>query len=259
MMCPKPECFSRFPDCNVGWRASLHGPHLKCSTLLTFADQLYFCFEGKLLEWDQCFCFLLLSQSAVAVVLQPICSHFRVFNVRQYVYLGLADTWLSCSSTPWGNFIPLKTTLKNGFPPETSKEQLRLFIPLLQPSTGHQWSYPMLGPLERHISLPNSLEKWKGWGWSKGTLLFGEVSNFIPGLVCALNGLSPRGRDKKRMGYRCSWQKRVGIRQNKASTADSFFCCCCWTMRVTYLRVALAGTFSANWTDPTTVSRKGSI
>lgn len=52
-----------------------------------------------------------------------------------------------------------------------------------------------------------------------------------------------RGKDKAEDGYRCSWQKHVGLKQHKASTTDAFFCCCCWTMRGTYLRVALVGTF----------------
>lgn len=97
VMCPKPECFARFPDFNVGLRASLHGPHLKCSTLQTFWVFLLTSFIFILKENDlnetSVFAFPLVSQSAVAVelVLLPICSHFRVFNVHQYVYLVLAD------------------------------------------------------------------------------------------------------------------------------------------------------------------------
>lgn len=56
----------------------------------------------------------------------------------------------------------------------------------------------------------------------------------------------PEEEIKQRMGYVCSWQKHVGLKQHKASTAAAFFCCCCGTMRGTYVRVALAGTFSAN-------------
>lgn len=44
----------------------------------------------------------------------------------------------------------------------------------------------MYGLLEKHISLTNALEKYKG------TLFSGQVSNLLSGLGCALNGLIPR-------------------------------------------------------------------
>lgn len=114
MMCPKPECFSRFPDCNVGWRASLHGPHLKCSTLLTFADQLYFCFEGKLLEWDQCFCFLSAlpvscsSSSSTSVYLLP----FQSLQCASICLLRLGRYMAVLPLHSLGKFYPFNDDLK---------------------------------------------------------------------------------------------------------------------------------------------------
>lgn len=42
VMCPQPECFARFSDFNVELSLSLHGPHVKCSTLLAFCF-FFFC------------------------------------------------------------------------------------------------------------------------------------------------------------------------------------------------------------------------
>lgn len=44
----------------------------------------------------------------------------------------------------------------------------------------------MHGLLEKHISLGNALEKYKG------SQLFGQVLNLLSGLGCSLNGLIPR-------------------------------------------------------------------
>lgn len=111
----------------------------------------------------------------------------------------------------------------------------------------------MFGPLEKHVSLPNAVEK------CKGTLLFGQISNLLSGLGCALNGLSQRKRENRGWGTDVPGRS-AALKQHKTCTADAFPRCCCWTMRGTYIRAVLGRwQFSANCAGLTTVTHKGSI
>lgn len=90
----------------------------------------------------------------------------------------------------------------------------------------------------------------------RNVLLFGQVSNLLSGLGCALHGQFLRERRKAEDGVQMFLADVQHLSNTKPALLMPFLAA---VVKKTYIRVALDGSFSANCTGLTTVSHKGSI